>query len=232
MQSGYSCSNETIFYTKEASNIRCVRLNIFHFGYLINMCYLCNVMKRPVYIIYLLFSVLACSCHLKKVAVSYIDDIYYKENTPSKSKHKPHHSSPARSNVDPILSGDARALIDEAYSWVGTPYSYGGHSRSGTDCSGYVMEVYRRALNFSMPRSTYEQSEACKDISRDKLRPGDLVFFHNLKHGKVSHVGIYVGGGKFLHASTSRGVMESSLDEEYFDRRFRHGGRPEGLNLK
>lgn len=201
-------------------------------------------------LIYLILMTIVCSCHPKIVAVSDVDDIYYKEitshntaqesksksKTKSKSnnkpKTKPASPSKPKSEIVKNYTGDLRALIYEAYSWVGTPYVYGGHSLAGTDCSGYVMEVFRRALDFSFPRSTTEQSEACNNIRRKDLQPGDLVFFHNLRHGAVSHVGIYIGDGRFLHASTSRGVMESSLDEEYFDRRFSHGGHPKGLTLK
>lgn len=182
------------------------------------------------------FLLLSCllllsSCHIKQIPVVNGEDIYYKESVsdaPTR-RHDPKYEARVEQQK---ISASAKTLLNEAYSWVGTPYSYAGHSKNGTDCSGYVMEVYKRALDFYLPRSTTQQSEACNDVDRDDLRIGDLVFFRDLSHGKVSHVGIYVGGGKFLHASSSQGVIESSLKEKYYDRRFRHGGRIKGLKLK
>ena len=166
------------------------------------------------------------------MSVGYGDDLYYTETKSNKIKSRPSPVNNKPIDRDKDLSASARALLDEAYSWVGTPYAYGGHSRRGTDCSGFVMEVYRRALDFSLPRSTSEQSEACNSIDRDALRPGDLVFFRHIKHGKINHVGIYTGNGRFLHASSSKGVIESDLEEEYYARRFRHAARVKGLKLK
>ncbi len=205
--------------------------------------------------IYLIFLLLLASCHPKQVAVSDVDDIYYREvahsskkdkkdkkDTKSKSKSKskpksksgtkpkskpsPLPASPKKAEPRQHLTGDTRALLDEAYTWIGTPYTYGGHSRTGTDCSGFVMEVYRRALNFSLPRSTSEQSEACAEVAFHDLRPGDLIFFHNGRSDTINHVGIYVGNGKFIHASSSQGVMESYLSEKYFSDRYHHAARP------
>lgn len=178
------------------------------------------------------FVLLLCSCKPKQVAVGYGDDVYYTETKSNKITSRPAPVNNKPIDRDKDLSASARALLDEAYSWVGTPYAYGGHSRRGTDCSGFVMEVYRRALDFSLPRSTSEQSEACNSIDRDALRPGDLVFFRHIKHGKINHVGIYTGNGRFLHASSSKGVIESDLEEEYYARRFRHAARIKGLKLK
>lgn len=119
-----------------------------------------------------------------------------------------------------------KPLIEEAYRWIGTPYAYGGTSRSGTDCSGFLQSVYRNALGISIPRSTREQSEYCSDIKPDRLEAGDLVFFNaNGRKGKVSHVALYVGDGKIVHASSSRGVIESRLSEKYYTKHYNHSGR-------
>lgn len=118
-----------------------------------------------------------------------------------------------------------RMLMKEAYSWVGTPYRYGGKSKTGTDCSGFVMEAYRISLGISLPRNSAKQAEACRDIKRSELRPGDLVFFFGGKSKAITHVGLYVGNNKMLHASGSRGVMESDIREDYFKKRFHHAGR-------
>lgn len=119
-----------------------------------------------------------------------------------------------------------RMLMQEAYSWRGTPYRYGGKAKSGTDCSGFTMMTFLNALGIELPRNSAKQAEACRKISRSDLRPGDLVFFHGGGRGKkINHVGIYVGNHKMLHASGSRGVMESDIREDYFERHFHHAGR-------
>ena len=120
----------------------------------------------------------------------------------------------------------ADVLLAEAYTWVGTPYRYGGQSRSGADCSGFVLQVYLNALQIKLPRSSSAQAEYCRNVKRSDLRPGDLVFFSiGKKKGGVNHVGLYVGNNMMLHASGSRGVMVSSLDEPYFRRHYHSAGR-------
>jgi len=124
----------------------------------------------------------------------------------------------------------SKRLIEEAYRWIGTPYVYGGTTRSGTDCSGFLQSVYRNALGISIPRSTREQSEYCANVKADNLEAGDLVFFNsNGRKGKVSHVGLYVGNGKIVHASSSRGVIESRLSEKYYTSHYNHSGRVPAL---
>lgn len=112
-----------------------------------------------------------------------------------------------------------RRVIDEANNWLGTPYRYGGSNRSGTDCSGFVSTVFKSAAGRKLPRASRDQAGAGDAISIDKAKPGDLVFF-NTSGGGVSHVGIYVGNRTFIHASTSRGVIYSSLNESYYKSRF------------
>jgi lipoprotein Spr len=125
------------------------------------------------------------------------------------------------------LSRDRRdAIVGEARRWLGTPYRYGGHSRGdGTDCSGMVMEVYQKALGLKLPRSSREQQTYCRSLRRDRLQPGDLVFFSGKGGGDVSHVGLYIGNGEMIHASTSRGVIISGLDERYYQRTYHSAGR-------
>lgn len=87
-------------------------------------------------------------------------------------------------------------------------------SKNGVDCSGFVHLAYKQQLNKSIPRSTALLSENGREVSKDKLRPGDVMFF---KTGfKVRHVGIYVGSGEFIHASTSYGVTKSSVSNPYW----------------
>ena len=80
-----------------------------------------------------------------------------------------------------------------------------------------MRQVYKKVYDIDLPRSTTEQVEEGKRVRRRKLREGDLVFFHGSKRRRANHVGIYLKEGKFVHASTSRGVMVSRLDEDYWD---------------
>ena len=120
---------------------------------------------------------------------------------------------------------DHHALYLEAAQWIGTPYRSGGQSRRGTDCSGFVRQVYKAAYGIDLPRSTDQQMDATSRVRRGKLHEGDLVFFHGSRKRRVNHVGIYLKDGKFVHASTSRGVMVSRLDEDYWDEHWMRGGR-------
>lgn len=117
--------------------------------------------------------------------------------------------------------GDASSLTAYAQSLVGVPYKYGGNSPdTGFDCSGYVGHVYRHALGIRLPRSTEEISHAGKSVSSNDLRTGDLVFFNTL-HRKFSHVGIYLGNNRFIHAPSGRGIVrvENFLDD-YWQRNY------------
>ena len=120
---------------------------------------------------------------------------------------------------------DHHALYLEAAQWIGTPYRSGGQSRKDTDCSGFVRQVYKKVYGIDLPRSTTEQVKEGKRVRRRKLREGDLVFFHGSKRRRANHVGIYLKEGKFVHASTSRGVMVSRLDEDYWDEYWLRGRR-------
>ena len=123
-------------------------------------------------------------------------------------------------------SRHAQALITEARRWIGTPYRYGGKEKSGTDCSGFVMQVFSKALDISLPRSSQQQHEYCRRIDKAELIPGDLVFFSS-KAGssKTSHVGLYIGDGVMIHASTSSGVIESSIESNYYITHYNGAGR-------
>lgn len=119
-----------------------------------------------------------------------------------------------------------RDLAAEARRWLGTPYRYGGQDRSGTDCSGLVMEVYREVCAVKLPRSSSSQKAYCTEVARNKARMGDLMFFGG--SGKVSHVGLYIGNGEMIHASSSRGVMISNVDTGYWGQRLLGAGRVGG----
>ncbi len=111
-----------------------------------------------------------------------------------------------------------RTILALARRWLGTPYSWGGQTPNGADCSGFVHEVYRLA-GYSIARTADKQFEEGQRVERQDLEPGDLVFFETYAKG-ASHVGIYAGGDTFLHASSRHGVTESSLQEDYYQQRF------------
>jgi cell wall-associated NlpC family hydrolase len=108
---------------------------------------------------------------------------------------------------------------------VGVPYKWGGETpRGGFDCSGLVFYSYQR-VGYDVPRTAAEQSVAARPVPVDALRPGDLVFFR-IKSSDVDHVGIYLGGGRFVHAPRNgRAVTASSLDDLYYRSRFAGAGR-------
>jgi len=112
----------------------------------------------------------------------------------------------------------------EADRWVGVKYRKGGMDRSGIDCSGLAAQMYLAVTGIALPRSTQDQSRCGNLVSRTDLRPGDLIFFVTLKDKQVDHVGIYLGDTKFVHASYSKGVVVSSLLQDYYVQRY-HSAR-------
>ncbi len=123
------------------------------------------------------------------------------------------------------MRADQRKLVEEALTWIGTPYRYGGKSRTGTDCSGMTMVVYQDALGIALPRSSREQQQFCKSIKKSALDAGDLIFFSTGRDkSRVSHVGMYIGDNKFIHASGSRGVIVSDIGEKYYATNYHSSG--------
>lgn len=123
------------------------------------------------------------------------------------------------------LPKQSHALLAEAKKWLGTPYKYGGEDHRGVDCSGLVLSVYKTALDIKLPRNSSEQASYCSPLPKDKIMPGDLLFFATSgSRDKVSHVGLYVGDGKMIHSSASRGVIISNISEDYYTRTFTGAG--------
>lgn len=125
------------------------------------------------------------------------------------------------------LSKVQRRIVDEAMEWMGTPYLYGGAEKgSGTDCSGMVLSVYRDVAGIMLPRNSAQQAEFCRGIDKKEVRCGDLVFFATGRDpNRVSHVGIMMDSDRFIHASSSKGVVVSSVSTPYYIRTFMKYGR-------
>ncbi len=117
------------------------------------------------------------------------------------------------------LSAERRAILDAAYRAIGTTYVWGGNSpREGFDCSGLTRFTHKKAQH-SIPRTAAEQSKASRTISRNQLRPGDMIFFKT-SGSQVNHVGIYVGNGNFIHAASGGGkVTLDDLRKNYWQQR-------------
>jgi cell wall-associated NlpC family hydrolase len=112
----------------------------------------------------------------------------------------------------------------EANRWLSVKYRKGGTDRSGIDCSGLTSAMYLSVAGLSLPRLSEDQFRCGNAISFNELRPGDLVFFVALSQRVIDHVGIYLGETQFVHASASKGVVVSSLRQDYYFKRF-HGAK-------
>lgn len=123
---------------------------------------------------------------------------------------------------------DNHRLMVEASNWLGTPYRNGGTTRKGVDCSGFTGCLYERVYHIKLSRSSQLQlnNDVRKRVRKKDLKQGDLVFFSYKKSRKrIGHVGVYLKEGKFIHASSSKGVRIDRLDDDYWNRYWVTGGR-------
>lgn len=124
---------------------------------------------------------------------------------------------------DPDTRTEDNALIREIEGWLGTPYRFGAVEKGkGTDCSGFVGAIFRKVYGMDLPREANDMVALGTPVDRNDLRQGDLVFFEKTYKGSVgaSHVGIFVDGDRFAHASTTVGVTYSNLSEPYYSSHF------------
>lgn len=130
--------------------------------------------------------------------------------------------SSSSKNNDPFTknkqNNSLKKILTHYSQWQGVRYQLGGESRKGIDCSAYMQQIFRDQFSVRLPRSTKEQMKLGNAITKSDLDTGDLVFF------KISqqehHVGIYIGEGKFIHASSSTGVTVSRLDNQYWSQHY------------
>ncbi|MGN2246384.1 C40 family peptidase [Frateuria sp. GZRR35] len=124
-----------------------------------------------------------------------------------------------------------QALVALAMQLRDVRYVRGGHSpATGFDCSGFVRYVFAHAIGLNLPANSARQFLAGVKVKRGDMQPGDLVFFHTRGKKRISHVGIYLDNGRFIHSpSAGKSVEVSSLDEAYWAKRFAGARRPEGI---
>ena len=126
----------------------------------------------------------------------------------------------------PVEELNNEKLINFIDEWYGTKYRLGGDDKTGVDCSAFVQSFMLNLYGLNIPRTSKEQYAQSTRIKKTNLEEGDLVFFHTRGKGKsISHVGIYLRNNKFIHASSSGGVMISDLDDGYFHQRYVASGR-------
>jgi uncharacterized protein YgiM (DUF1202 family) len=120
-------------------------------------------------------------------------------------------------------SSTASKIVATAKQYIGVPYVWGGSSPSGFDCSGFTQYVFNKH-GIALPRTTDQQYKVGSYVSRSNLKVGDLVFLQNTYREGISHVGIYVGDGKMIHASSSKGIVISDLSSSYYTKHY-YGAR-------
>jgi len=137
------------------------------------------------------------------------------------SKHAAHAAAPSgkvQAQNQALASGN---VVQAASAFRGTRYVMGGTSRSGFDCSGFVRFILSATDGVALPRTATEQFYHGTSVSVSQAQPGDLVFFKNTYKRGISHVGIYVGGGQFIHAANAhKGVRTDSLSSSYYQAHF------------
>lgn len=122
-------------------------------------------------------------------------------------------------------------LYQFVYDWLGTPYRLGGSSKNGIDCSKFSLALYENVFNTQIGFNSRNQYSKTMPVKKTDLQAGDLVFF-KINSRNITHVGVYLGDDKFAHASSSRGVMISDLNESYWQRYYFSGGRPNDVEPK
>jgi cell wall-associated NlpC family hydrolase len=133
------------------------------------------------------------------------------------------------SDASADINSRQERILMEIIKYLNTPYKYGGNSKDGIDCSAFTQTIYSNTLNIPLLRSARDQYTMGIIIeSREDLEFGDLVFFNTRRRVRPGHVGIYIGDNLFAHASSKHGVIVSSLDHDYYNKRYMGARRIEG----
>lgn len=148
---------------------------------------------------------LSASCRMSKNVPAPKKEITYKSSAHKLGVNNPHEAD--------LL------LYDELIAWIGVPYKYGGNDKTGVDCSGFAVAVYKKVYNIPLERQSERIYNQCQKRSKKEAKPGDLVFF-KINSEKVSHVGIIVQDNLFIHASSSKGVTLSNLNDAYYTKHY------------
>ncbi len=129
--------------------------------------------------------------------------------------------------LDNIILEDA--LLKAYGKWEGTRYSFGGDSENGIDCSALTRRIYRSVFSFELPRISTDQIKEGTIVNRNNLKPGDILYFR--PENRVNHTAVYIGNSLFINASSSKGVILSSLDSTYWGKYFIYGIRVEKARI-
>ena len=153
----------------------------------------------------------------------------HKKNTETEKKETVKLSSARIKMVAGVLGVSENEIRDKKLyefvgEWYGVPYKFGGCSKSGTDCSCLTINLYSAVYMKQLPRSADEMAKACDKVRESRAEEGDMVFF-KINSKTVSHVGVVLKNNKFIHASTSKGVLISDLSEAYYKKYFYCFGR-------
>lgn len=151
----------------------------------------------------------------------YIHDQSYIDQKINEIEESVASMSGAYNTLDDIILKNK--LFDSFNSWKGTKYRLGGTNSHGIDCSALTREVFLDVFGYELPRVSYDQVKKGRRIQRNDLKPGDIVYFRPNNTG--SHVAVYIGNSLFINASSSQGVVLSSLNNSYWGKYFRYGVR-------
>lgn len=145
---------------------------------------------------------------------------YHAHSLPHAERLATYHVTPTHyNNIHQVNPSIVRAALLKQYAaWAGTRYRFGGTTHRGIDCSALMQHVFRTSFDYDLPRTTLGQVIQGSRVPKADLRPGDLVFFR--PHRGDRHVGVYVGNGYFMHASTSQGVKLSRLSNPYWEEHY------------
>lgn len=164
------------------------------------------------------------------VSVGFFVSCHSRKETTTSVKNETTKSGDVKlKGIASILGVSEKELTDKKLygfvsEWYGVPYKYGGCTKNGTDCSCLTINLYSTVYRKQLPRTADEMAKACDKVSEKKCDEGDMVFF-KINSKQVSHVGVILKNNKFVHASTSKGVLISDLNDVYYKKYFYCFGR-------